>query len=267
MQVCHGSSINRLPTAKSHRAIRVSPDDGTVQPKTRRTIHAPPARPPARARQNPQLSPRPRQAACELCRAKPRHPAHRDVDDRGHSQLPGQSTDEQGAANAMVAAGGRLAAAGSVRGSAAAQSEHSFGGPFRPTDNAGRNLPPAARSSQYSGSPRITAGRMGSATLTNEYTLQRRGLPGPSATMECHLLPASLPDPGAKLPMTVQTSGVSVNSGFRQSGGPPAPSHHMVAWRRTAPSVAVRPQARAVQSHAGMQGRNYRRRFPAPRAR
>jgi hypothetical protein len=53
-----------------------------------------------------------------------------------------------------------------------------------------------------------------------------------------HFFPASLPDQAAKLPMTVQASGMSVNCVFRQSdsptdenrcGGPPAPPPDMLA--------------------------------------
>jgi hypothetical protein len=62
------------------------------------------------------LSPRPKYAARQLCQTIPGWSAGRDIDNRGHSQLPGQPLDEQGAADAMVTTSRRFAAAGSMCG-------------------------------------------------------------------------------------------------------------------------------------------------------
>ena len=61
-----------------------------------------------KASRDRQISPQPERPACELRRSTPRRHARRDSSDGGHGEFPGQSSDEQVAADALVSASADL---------------------------------------------------------------------------------------------------------------------------------------------------------------
>jgi len=68
-----------------------------------------------KASRDRQISPQPERPACELRRSTPRRHARRDSSDGGHGEFPGQSSDEQVAADALVSASRRPGAASPLR--------------------------------------------------------------------------------------------------------------------------------------------------------